>query len=79
MDSKKKLIEVIFNQVSKIPDRCEGYRKELRELLADVVYLEHEHAISRIDVVKKITDKVNASGKFYHENKSDSEIEKEDL
>ena len=69
----KKIISVLKEGIENIPDRYKGYKKEVLELLADVLLLERQHQISKIDVVKKIADKINASGQIYYKNKSTSE------
>ena len=66
----KKIISVLKEGIENIPDRYKGYKKEVLELLADVLLLERQHQISKIDVVKKIADKINASGQIYYKNKS---------
>ena len=49
---------------------CEPCKKEMKELVTDVLLLEREHQISKIDIVKKIADKINASGQIYYRNDS---------
>ena len=69
----KKIISVLMEEMDNIPNRSIGYKMEMKELVSDVLLLEREHQISKIDVVKKIADKINASGQIYYKNKSTSE------
>ena len=74
----KKIIQVLLGELSGVPQRCEGYHNELRHLLGDVLLFEHEHAISKTSVVKRIGDQVNALGMSLHKSLLDSEaVERE--
>lgn len=58
----KKILQVLLEELDKVPERCDGYRQELKDLLGTVLILEHDHAISRTNVVKKIADRVHRVG-----------------
>ena len=64
----RKVVQVLFGEVSKVPERCDGYRREMRHLLGDVLNFERDHSISRTNVVKKIADKVNELGMFLYKS-----------
>ena len=66
----KKIISVLKEGIENIPNRYKGYNKEILELVAEVLMLERNHQISKIDIVKKIKDKINASGQIYYKNTS---------
>jgi hypothetical protein len=66
----QKIISVLKEGMENIPDRCKGYKTEIKELVGDVLLLERENQISKIDIVKKIADKINASGQVYYRNDS---------
>ena len=66
----KKIISVLKEGIENIPKRYKGYNKEIMGLVGDVLLLERDHQISRIDIVKKISDKINASGQIYYKNTS---------
>lgn len=66
----QKIISVLMEGMENIPNRSKGYKKEIKELVGDVLLLEREHQISRIDVVKKIADKINAAGQIHYRNDS---------
>lgn len=62
----RKILGVLLGELEAIPERCEGYRKELGQLLGDVLMAEREHAISRTNVVRKIGDQVNTVAMWLH-------------
>lgn len=62
----RKILGVLLGELKEVPERCEGYRDEMGELLGDVLNFEREHAISKTNVVKKIADQVNTVGMFLH-------------
>lgn len=73
--SDKRIIQVLFGEVNGVPERYEGYRRDLRHLLGDVLLVEYEHAISRTSVVKKIADQVNTLGMSVFKSRPDSEAD----
>lgn len=58
----KKILQVLLDELKEVPEQYEGYHEELKELLADVLYLERGHTIVRTTIVKKIADQVNTVG-----------------
>lgn len=71
----KKIIKVLFGELNGVPERYEGYRSDLRHLLGDVLLVEHEHAISKTSVVKRIADQVNTLGMSLYKSRPDSEAD----
>lgn len=65
----KKILQVLSGELDRLPERCEGYRKELGHLLGDVLNLEREHAVARTNVVKKLADQVNTVGMFLYRSR----------
>jgi len=60
----KKIISIILEQCSEIDERCEGYRKEMIEVISDILECERNHRVSATNIQKKINDKFNASARF---------------
>lgn len=58
----KKILQVLLDECNKVPERCKGYRGDMVELLGEILTLERENAIARINIVKKISDQVNTTG-----------------
>ena len=69
-----KVVQVLLAETSKIQERCDGYREEMRHLLADVLNFEREHEIVRGPVVKKIEDKVNGLGALLYRTRTVSDV-----
>ena len=65
----KKILQVLLGELEKVPERCNGYREDVAHLLGDVLNYEREHAISKINVVKKIADQVNTVGMALHNSR----------
>ncbi len=64
----RKIVKILASQCGKTPERCEGYREEVTNLLADILNYEREHAIGRTNVVQKIGDQINTVGMFLYKN-----------
>ena len=63
-----KIVKILLNEVDNVEERCRGYKNELKQTLGDIVYDEYRHSIARIDIIKKIEDKVDAMGQFHYKN-----------
>ena len=57
----RKIISIILEQCEGIDERCDGYRKDVVELIADILECEREHRISATNIQKQINDKFNAA------------------
>lgn len=64
----KKILQVLLDECNKVPERCEGYRGDMVHLLGEILTLERENAIARINIVKKIADQVNTTGMELYKN-----------
>lgn len=73
----RKILGVLKDEIGNVPDRCEGYRDDLKHLIGDVLILEHEHAISKINIVQKIANQVNTVGINLHKMRTAAEHRKE--
>ena len=58
----KKIVEILLEHCKSIENRCPGYRKDMQDLLAEVLKLEREHALARTNISARIADQVNALG-----------------
>ncbi len=59
----QKVIRILSEEVDKVPNRCEGYRDELKETIADIMMLERSNRQQRIyNIQQKIYDQCNATG-----------------
>lgn len=60
----KKIVSIILEQGVGIEERCEGYRNEIVEVIADILEYERGHRVSATNIQQKINDKCNAAGRF---------------
>ena len=65
----KKIISVILEQCIRIEERCDGYRKEIIEVISEILECERSHRISATNIQKKINDKCNATARFLAEQR----------
>ena len=65
---QKKIISIISDQCQNLETRCNGYRKEIYNSIADILLLEWQHRIRAINIQQKINDKCDATGRFLAKN-----------
>ena len=61
---QRKTISIIVTLCAKIEDRCVDYRRELIELVGDILLHERRNRISRTNIQQIINDKCNATGRY---------------
>lgn len=66
----KKIISLLFEEIEDAPERYNGYKDDLKGALAEILNLERQHSISRINIVQKISDQINKVGKELNDNNS---------
>ena len=69
--NQHKLVSIIMDEADKLPERCQGYRKEVIETLCEIITLERQHRREGIYIKQKITDKCNTLGRFLSDNRPD--------
>jgi len=60
----KKVIQIILEESANIDDRCEGYKSELAQGIAEIISYERENMATATNIQQKINDKCNAIGKY---------------
>ena len=45
-------------------ERCDGYKDEMINVIADILRYEYSHRVSRTTIQKKINDKCNSAASF---------------
>lgn len=58
----RKIVKILMEQCQTLDERFPGYRKDMKDLLVEVLNLERTHAISRMNITQKIGDRVNTLG-----------------
>lgn len=66
----KKIISIIFEQCDEIGERCHGYRKEIIDVISDILLYERGHRVSATNIQKKINDRFNAAARFLDEQRT---------
>lgn len=64
----KKIVTIISEQCMNLEERCNGYKSEIFNTIADILELERMHRIRAINIQQKINDKCDATGRFLAEN-----------
>ena len=57
---QRKLITVIKSAVGDVEDRYPGYRADLFDYVAQIVFLEREHEKKATQIQKRVSDKIEA-------------------
>ncbi len=60
----KKIISIILEERNGIEERCDGYREEILDVIAEILEYERGHRVSATNIQKKINDKCNAAARF---------------
>ena len=60
----EKIVRVLLNETSNVEARCDGYQKELKEALAEIVQKERANLFQRTKILVEIEDIVDRVGTF---------------
>lgn len=75
----RKIISIILDECNSVDERCKGYRKELVQVISDIITAERQHRVQYTNVQQKINDKCNAAGRFLAEMRGKTTMRKGDL
>lgn len=67
--NERKIITIILDECSEIEERCEGYRKELVDVVTDIITAERQHRVQGTNIQQKVNDKCNTAGRFLAETR----------
>ena len=67
--NSKTVIDILLEESKNIEERCEGYKDEIVDLVADIITEERHHRVHGTNIQQKITDKCRASGRFLAKNR----------
>lgn len=62
--NERKIINILLDECKTLEERCAGYRKELIEVIADIITVERQHRVQGTNIQQRISDKCNATGRF---------------
>lgn len=72
----RKIISIILNECEAIPDRCDGYKEELLEVIIDIIAAERKHREHGTHIQKQINEKCKATGDFLEKNRVRTNVSK---
>ena len=58
--SKKIVVTIIVNECNEIAERCGGYRAALQDAVADILFYEHQHRESAINIQQRINQECDS-------------------
>lgn len=76
--NERKIISIIIEECKTIEERCNGYREELIETVAEIINAERQHRVQGTNIQQRINDKCNATGRFLAESRTRSSRTKGD-
>ena len=59
-----KIISIIKEEVDKVDDFVPGYKKELLETIADIIFDERQNRVVGTRIQQKVTDRIEAMGRI---------------
>lgn len=68
-----KVIEILIEQAAEIPERCAGYRDEIKEAVAEIIAKERQNKYSRTNIKMQVSDIVTTVGTYLHKSQGDGE------
>lgn len=60
----EKIVHVLLDEALNVEERCDGYRDELTEAMAEIVQKERAHLFQRTNIVVEIGDIIGRVGTF---------------
>lgn len=64
----EKVIGILLEQADALPERCDGYRGEIKEAVADIIAKERQNKYSRTNIKVQVGDIIGRVGTFLHAN-----------
>ena len=68
--SHLKVVRIILDEVDGLDERCDGYRKEIRSALADILAAEREHKTKGTNIQQQVSNKCKATGEWLAKERS---------
>ena len=61
----QRIVRIIIEECSSLPEHYSGYRKDLLDLVTDILALERQHAWQNIEIQKKTLDAFDAAAQRF--------------
>ncbi len=65
-----KILNIMYGELASVPERYDGYKKDMTHLIFDVLLSERENLISKTNIVQQIGSKINAIGLTLHKHRT---------
>ena len=62
----EKVVGILLEQALAVEERCEGYRDELAEALADIIMAERQNKFAKTNIAVKVADVVGRLGTYLY-------------
>ena len=70
--NRVKLAQILLEECEGIEERCSGYGKNIKTLLAEIIELERANESSRTNIQQQISDKLEAEAMHLNQTRTDS-------
>lgn len=60
--NSQKVMDILFSEVDRVRERCDGYRDELKETIADVMMRERENRVRQTNIQQQVNDRCEVAG-----------------
>lgn len=68
--NSRRVIRILYEELDAVEDRCEGYKEELLEAVADIINAERQHRVRGTNIQQRVAEKCNAAGSFLAKRRS---------
>ena len=59
--NNERVVQIIFENISEIEERYQGYSDDLKQLVAEVMVLERDHQIQKTNIKQLMSEKIALS------------------
>ena len=75
----EKMANIILNECESIEERYQGYRKDLVDVIVEILRAEKEHSLKGINIRQQINDACKDAGDFLANKRDIAETTGEDI
>ena len=60
--NSQKVLSILLDEVDRIEERCDGYRTELKDTIAEIMMRESENQVQQTNIQQKVNDRCEVTG-----------------
>ena len=60
--NSQKVMEILFSEVDRVQERCDGYRNELKETIAEIMLRERDNRVRQTNIQQQVNDRCEVTG-----------------